>query len=529
MPQAINIGADRDFFNPRRAPAYGQNGACATSHPFSSVEAIRILQFGGSAVDAAIAAMAVQCVVEPHMTGVGGDCFALVKAPGEEKPLAINGSGWAPRDVSIERIKKAGGLSQTSPHSVTVPGAVAAWRKLHKKFGKLDWGELFTTAIGYAEQGFLVTPKVAKSWQTEQKMLKTHHATAQNFLKDGRAPQSGEIFKLPLLGSTLRSIAGDGGECFYRGRIARDMVGALNELGGDHSVEDFADYAEDGAKWVEPICGKYRDWNVWECPPNGQGVVALMLLAAMDGHMPEDEAQAIHFFAEITRPIYAWRDTMLGERTEHDWRAFFEESGKKARAEVGATAKGAVPQAAVEHKDTAYLATADSDGMVVSFINSLFYAFGGGITGPQSGVLLQNRGMYFALDESHANAIAPRKRPMHTIIPAIVENGRGDTLALGVTGGFYQPVGQAWVLSRLFDRSEHLQEALDAPRVFNYPDALYLEPTIGRETVQKLRKMGHKIALDGVPMGGAQAVHRRKDGLLIAASESRKDGVALGY
>ena len=519
----INIGGGRDFFAAARAPVLAHRGACATSHPLATAEAMRILQNGGTAADAAIAAGAVQCVVEPHMTGLGGDCFALIKKSPSEPPLALNGSGWTPQKLSLTAVQRDG-INEFSPHAVTVPGAVAAWRELHARFGQLPWRRLFITAEHYARDGFAVAARVAQDWRREEARLKQSNAAAV-FLPHGRAPAAGDIFRLPALADTLRTIGADGGESFYQGDAARDMVAVLRAGGGAHELSDFADFAAGGATWVSPIAGNYRGWRVWECPPNGQGVVALLMLAAMDGALPAAEEPAAAFFADITRRAYAWRDETLGEHTRKDWAAFFAEQGAALR--TAAPPSAMPPDSAGVHKDTVYIAAIDGNGMAVSFINSIFYPFGSGILAPTSGVLLQNRGLSLSLLPHSPNVIAVRKRPLHTIIPAIAEQD-GDTLVFGIMGGHYQAAGQAWFLSKLLDDGADLQTAMDAPRFFAYPDKVQIEPSFAATAMDFLRRRGYSLAVCEQPLGGGQAILRRADGLLVAVSDSRKDGMAAG-
>ena len=496
---------------------YAATAAAATSHPLASAEAFAVLRAGGSAADAAIAACAVQCVVEPHMSGIGGDCFALVK-PLESAPLALNASGWTPAALTPAWMKESNrtAIEETSPLAVTVPGAVAGWAQLHRRYGRLPWRGLFQTAVRYAENGYPVAARVANDWARHAGRLQ--HEAAAVFLPGGKPPAAGCRHRQPALAATFKTIAADGGESFYRGAIARRLVARLNQGGAPHTLEDFADYR---AEWQEAMWVNFRGWKVWECPPNGQGIVALLMLSLLNDHAPEPlSLPRLRRYADITRYAYAWRDHVLGD-VNADWQALIQH----AYVAYAAGAPAAMP--AVAHKDTVYLSVIDGSGLAVSLINSIFHPFGSGLLETNTGVLLHNRGLSFTLEEGRANTLAARKRPLHTIMPAIAEGEGGEVLSFGVMGGHYQAAGQAWVLSRLLDDGDDLQAALDAPRLFNYPDVLWVEKTLPLQ--RELAQAGYALSLCEEPLGGGQAVMRCADGMLIAASDSRKDGVALGF
>ena len=463
------------------------------------------------------------------MTGVGGDCFALVKSPRHRAPLALNGSGWAPGNVDAGALNVIG---ECSAHAVTVPGAVSAWKKLHDRFGRLPWRGLFTAAIRYAAEGAPVAARVALDWQESSSRVASDTDAANIFLPEGKAPQVGDIHRQPKLAATLAAIADDGGRSFYKGAIAEDIVGKLKSLGGAHELSDFAEYK---AQWQTPIAGEYRGRRIWQCPPNGQGAVVLLMLAAMsqikDWQNITGQRRA-HYYAIITRLAYQWRDNNIGDDIDAAQlqKQIADEAANIARfvqsGELPPPLPAPPPQA--EHRDTVYLAAIDKWGLCVSFINSIFHPFGSGIVAPQSGVLLHNRGASFSLREGSANKLAPRKRPMHTIIPAIAES-ENETAAFGVMGGHYQAAGQAWFLCKWLDEGMNLQQALDAPRFFNYPDAVYAEPTLHDDVCGELKKRGHKVVFNKQPLGGGQAVMRLANGVLVAASDTRKDGMAVGY
>lgn len=481
-----------------------------------------MLRAGGSAADAAIAACAVQCVVEPHMTGIGGDCFALVKPP-RQAPLALNGSGWTPAALTLDwlRDNDITELGETSPLTVTVPGAVAGWYQLHRRYGRLPWRGLFQAAVHYADSGYPLAQRVAHDWAVHAERVRHDAEAAAVFVSGGQVPKAGERHRQPALAATLKQIADDGGESFYRGDIAKELVRKLNHSGAPHTLEDFADYQ---AQWQEPLYAQFRDWKIWECPPNGQGIVALLMLALLNDEPPQPlDLQRLRRYADITRYAYTWRDQQLGD-IGADWGALLRDAQAQA---AQALSQPAAPVA--EHKDTVYLSVIDGSGLAVSFINSIFHPFGSGLLAGSCGVLLHNRGLSFSLQDGAANCLAGRKRPLHTIMPAIAEGPAGEVLSFGVMGGHYQAAGQAWFLSRWLDDGDDLQQALDAPRLFNYPDALQVEKTMPADLRQQLAAAGYSVVLCDEPLGGGQAVLRNADGLLIAASDSRKDGMAVGF
>ena len=531
-------GGGREFFPPGRAPVLCMNGAVACSHPLASAEAVLALKKGGSAADAAIVAAAVLCVAEPHMTGIGGDVFAL--AAKDKTRLALDGSGWLP---AAFQPSASGGVAETSPLSVTIPGAVAAWEKMHQRFGKLTWAELLSPAIRAAKDGVPVAPRVARDWKNESGRLQADADARALFLSDGHAPRVGDLHRNPRLATTLEDIAQNGARAFYHGAAAQEIAAKLQALGGAHAESDFADYYENGAQWRRPASMAYRNWTVWQCPPAGQGLTALLMLRAMGDFdlarmTPENRAVV---FADICARAYRWRDENIGDNfpaapdgdfsgaLESAWRDFF----PRNFAEKMSTEK--TPSMGAEHRDTIYMAAADADGLAVSFINSLFHPFGSGIVAPQSGILLHNRGASFSPDGRGANAANAAKagrRPLHTIIPGLAESADGDLLAFGVMGGHYQAAGHAWLLMHWLDLGGDLQSALDAPRLFAYPpgaNALQMEPGFDASTCRALAGRGWELEDLRAPLGGGQAVMRFADGVFAAASDARKDGLALGF
>src|SRR5579875_1357998 len=454
-------------------PGRPAKGMAATSHPLATLTALDVLRSGGNAVDAAIAAVAMQCVVEPQSTGIGGDCFVLY-APKGGLPLALNGSGRAPAKARVEWYVKRGWreIPIPSPHAVTIPGAVDAWCTLNAAHGTRPLAELLEPAARAAEEGFVVTPRVAHDWARNAAKL-GDPVTAAVYLPGGRAPAAGERVRMPALAATLRRIGREGRAGFYDGPVMRDILARLKALGGLHEAEDFAAQHSD---WVTPIAAEYRGYQVYECPPNGQGVIALMILKTLAGYELASErfseADRHHLLAEATKAAYFARDSFLGDPDQLAVDVadlLSERRAERARRHI--TLERALPAprwAEIEHKDTVYLCVVDRDGNAISFINSLFSGFGTGILAPDSGVMLHNRGSSFRTIPGHPNAIAPRKRPMHTIIPAmLVKDGRA-IMPFGVMGGHYQPVGQSHFLHRVLDRGLDPQQAAEAPRSFAF-------------------------------------------------------------
>lgn len=527
-----------DFFSGRRPTTLAGEAMIATSHPLSTAAGLEVLAERGNAVDAALAAVAVQCVVDPLMTGIGGDCFALY-APAGGAVKALNGSGRAPAGAELAALKALGvtELTQASPHSITIPGAISAWCRLHADHGGMPLDRLFRRAVHYAENGFPVTARVAMDWANHAAAIGGDEHAARQFLPGGRAPAVGERRAHPALGLRLREIAARGASAFYAGEAAARMVAHLKSLGGLHGEEDFH-AGLDAAEWVTPISAPYGEGrDVFECPPNGQGLAALMILRILDGFDLSEgmsEADRIHLHAEATKLAYHHRDALIADPAACEGLAEELLSDKvidslRARIDMkraGAPALWSEP----EHRDTIYLSVVDSQGNALSFINSIFYAFGSTRLEPETGVLFHNRGSSFRLIEGHPNAIAPNKRPMNTIIPGMLcENGRA-VMPFGVMGGHYQAAGHAAFLSGLLDRGLGLQEAMDAPRSFAFNGVLEIEPTVGEVARTELAARGHVLQVAASPIGGSQAIRidHTNGRLLHGGSDSRKDGMALG-
>jgi len=524
----------RDFQHPGRSAAIAGEAMAATSHPLATLAALDILRAGGNAVDAAIAAAAVLTLAEPHMTGIGGDCFAIYVKRGE-KPVALNGSGGAPKaaDVAWYAERRMAGIASQSPHAVTVPGAIDAWCRLAADHGTKEMGELLRPAIALAEEGCPLTPRVAADFSDNEDELVSDAALAPIFAPKGRALRLGERVINPPLAQTLRKVAREGRSGFYEGSVAADIVATLKAKGGLHTLEDFA---AQRSEYVEPISIPYRGYEVFECPPNGQGIAALMILRLLAGYdlKAASEADRIHLLAEATKAAYFQRDALVGDPRFTDVpvaRLLSEPHATRVRAGIRMDRAGAAPfWDEAEHKDTVYLCVVDRDGNAISFINSLFREFGCGILAPESGVLLHCRGSMFRTTPGHPNAIAPGKRPLHTIIPGMLMKEGQAQMPFGVMGGNYQSTGHAHLLTHILDLGLDPQAALDAPRSFAFDGVLGLERTVPGAVAEDLARRGHRIGIAARPFGGGQAIWLdRERGVLIGGSDPRKDGCALGY
>jgi gamma-glutamyltranspeptidase/glutathione hydrolase len=526
----------RDFHQPRRSAAIASEAMAATSHPFATLTALDILRAGGNAMDAAIAAVAVLGVVEPQSTGIGGDCFMLY-SPRAGAPIALNGSGRAPHKARVEWYVEHGmrSIEPESPHAVTVPGAIDAWCQLNQDHGGKPLGELLEPAARLAEAGVPIAPRVAHDFAGLAGKIARDEFAAKVFLRDGRLPRFGETLRQPALAATLRRIGREGRDAFYRGPVAAEIVARLNALGGLHTLDDFA---EQRSEYVTRISTDYRGTTVHECPPNGQGLAALMILNILRGYdltsSRLSEADRIHLLAEATKAGYAARDAYFGDPAqaavpvERLLSADYADQVRE-RIELKRASAAILPEGPA-HRDTVYLCVVDRDRNAVSFINSLFHPFGSGIYAPESGVMLHCRGAMFRTTPGHPNAIGPGKRPLHTIIPGMLMRDGRATMPFGVMGGSYQACGHAHFLSQMLDHGRDPQAALDAPRSFASDGVLALEPTIPEAVAADLARRGHVVAWTEAPHGGGQAIeidHAR--GVLIGGSDPRKDGCALGY
>ncbi|SPH24136.1 Putative gamma-glutamyltransferase YwrD [Defluviimonas aquaemixtae] len=525
----------RDFQLPGRSPLLAQNAICATSHPLAAKTAIDILQAGGNAVDAAIAGAVLLGFAEPQSCGIGGDCFALVKPAGEERILALNGSGRAPAGFSAEALREVGAttIGTESVHSATLPGAIDAFCHLSKDLGRLALAECLAPAIRYAEDGIPVAPRVAFDWPENGARLTG--AARRFYMNADRPLRTGDIFRAPEQAEVLRRIAAEGRAGFYEGEVAEDMVRSLRAAGGSHTLDDFAAVACD---WVDPIQGDYRSHALFEHPPNGQGATAILMLKilaeldleSLDPLGPE----RAHLEIEAAKLSYDARDRFIADpahvtRLDH---MLADDTARRLAALISPDRVLPDARAASEavHRDTIYLAVVDRDGMAVSMIYSTYWGFGSGIASDRFGVLFQNRGAGFTLEPGHPNEAGPGKRPMHTIIPAMLCRAGALVMPFGVMGGAYQPAGHAHVVSNLLDFGMDPQEALDAPRCFPDAGAVRLERGYPEATRARLAALGHRVETPNKPLGGGQAILIDHDrGVLWGASDPRKDGCALGY
>jgi gamma-glutamyltranspeptidase/glutathione hydrolase len=509
----------------------------ATSHPLATQAAIDILKNGGNAMDAAVAACAVLAVVEPQATGIGGDCFVLYCPKGSEQVLAYNGSGRSPAAATLEWYRENGftEIPERGPHAVTVPGAIEAWCRLVEDHGCLPMSDILSAAIGYAERGYVVADRVATDWASNAPWLAKFADAARILLPNGRAPQVGDIHRQPELGRTLRSIARHGRAGFYQGAVAEDMVAQLRNMGGLHTLEDFA--ACHG-EYVEPIHTSYRGYQLYQVPPNNQGLTALLMLNTLSGfdlsQLDPNGAARLHLEIEAARLAYHERDQRIADPAFAQVPVsalLSERHAEQSRRQIDLQgASRTLPHPLMEHSDTVYLCVVDNERNAVSFINSIYHEFGSGVMAPHSGVMLQNRGHSFRLNPEHPNCIAPLKRPMHTIMPAMLMHKGRPVAPLGVMGGDYQPMGQVHVLTGIIDFGLDPQEALDAARVFYDEGKLQVEGGIPQPVRDELIRYGHELADRHEPLGGGQLIWIDWDkGTLTGGSDPRKDGCAMGY
>lgn len=507
---------------------------CATSHPIAAQAAVEIMKQGGNAMDAAIAGAVLLGVAEPQMTGIGGDCFTLISPGPGQDVIAVNGSGRAPAGASAEALRGAGheAVPVHSAHAVTIPGAIDAFCTMSEKWGKLGLADSLAPAIHYMEHGVPVAPRVAFDWVPNSSALQG--SARADYLIDGSVPQIGDLFAMPKQAKLLRKIAKDGRDAFYSGDAVEDMLATLTAAGGPHTAEDFANTA---CSIDAPVSGFYKGRDLLEHPPNGQGIIAhLMLNILSHFDLPNLDplgAMRVHIEAEAAKLAYDARDRFLAD-PDHMTRLNHLLSPQTAAELAGlidldrampspATASEAV------HKDTIYITVVDRDRMAVSLIYSIFHGFGSGIASEKYSVLFQNRGAGFSLTKGHPNELQGGKRPMHTIIPAMLRDQGHVTLPFGVMGGQYQPNGHARLVTNLTDYGMDLQSALDAPRSFSDNGQLKLERGYGENVRTELAAKGHAIITPDSPIGGGQAIRIRSNGVLEGASDPRKDGCALGY
>src|SRR5688572_542481 len=528
---------------PGRSVVRSQNAMVASSQPLASQVGLEVLKRGGNAVDAAIAMAAMLNVTEPMMTGIGGDAFMLVYWSKTKELKGLNASGRAPTALSLDYFAKTKTtqMPEFGMESITVPGAFDGWVTLLEKYGTMKLSDLLSPAIDCAENGFPVMEKTAEDWNAEVAKLKKNPAAATNYLLQGRAPRAGEIFRQPNLARTFRTLASGGRDAFYKGEIAKALADYFQKNGGFITLQDLA---ETKADWVEPISTNYRGYTIYEIPPNGQGLTALLALNILEGFdlkaLSAHPDRYYHTLIEAMKLAFADRNRYIADPTfakvpvaellSKDYAA-----RRRALIDPNKAVDSPPPGDINVGSDTTYLTVVDKDGNAVSFINSLFDAFGSGIAAGDTGIVLQNRGTAFSLNPQHPNRLEPGKRPFHTIIPAMVLKDGALFMSFGVMGGAIQPQGHVQVLVNLIDRGMNLQEAIDAARYrFLSGKNVLMEDELGTSVIERLISMGHVRAKPaGVlrsSMGGGQAIMIDPvSKTLLGASDPRKDGMALGY
>jgi gamma-glutamyltranspeptidase/glutathione hydrolase len=528
-----------------RSMVISRFGIVATSQTLASQAGALILERGGNAVDAAIAANAVLGLVEPSANGMGGDLFAIVYDAKQNKLYGLNSSGWAPSGLTIDflRSKHIDTMPRRGIYSTTVPGAVAGWNALRKKFGTMDFDKLLAPAIYYAENGFPVTELISAGWHSSAKLLASTPNSKATYLPDGNAPKAGQIFRNRDLAGSFRSIAANGRDGFYKGRIAEAIVHVSKENGGTFELSDLAEFEPE---WVEPISTTYHGWTVWELPPNGQGLAALSMLNLME-HFPlkeygHDSVKSLHVMIEAKKLAYADMLTYVGDPrfSKIPVRQLISKrlSDDRVKLIQPDRVRGALTPTAAESiakaygGDTIYMSAIDKEGNIVSLIQSNYSGFGSGVVPPKTGFMLQNRGALFSLERGHPNALQPRKRPLHTIIPAFMEKD-GVRIGFGIMGGWNQAQAHAQFVSNVVDFGMNLQKALEAPRFtkLTFDDCdVSLESRIPEAVVKELRRIGHAATVLGAysgTMGKGQAVMRDLNSVNYAGSDPRADGAAV--
>lgn len=524
-----------------RSVVMGNKGMVATSQPLAALAGIRMLLRGGNAIDAAVATSAALNVVEPMSTGIGGDAFALVYITEDRRVRALNASGRSPYAANLEYFAKKGlkNIPDRGMLSVTVPGTVDGWATLLGAYGTMSLSQALEPAIIYAKEGFPVTEIIGRAWRRSKPLLAAHPSSAKTYLTEGRAPRIGDIFKQPDLARTLRQIGEQGRDAFYQGDISKAIVEFSQRNGGLLSLKDLAEHT---STWVEPISINYRGYNIYECPPNGQGLTVLLGLNMAESFdsasIEHNSAEYLHLLIEIMKLAFAdafkyiadpdFIDIPLKKLLSNEYA-----ERQLLRINYENAAEGIPIQAHPTLGDTAYLTVVDEQRNAVSFINSLYMKFGSGMTVDGTGICLQNRGALFSLDPEHVNRLEPHKRPYHTIIPAMVLKGDKLLMSFGVMGGLMQPQGHLQVLANILDFDMDVQSALDAPRFrYMYGRLTALESTIDESVRSGLKKKGHDIQVSDVAddFGGGQIIMIDPiSGALLGGSDPRKDGCAIGF
>ncbi|MCA3555923.1 gamma-glutamyltransferase family protein [Aestuariivirga sp.] len=524
----------RNFERPGRSAAYGSRGMAATSAPLATLAAIDTLRAGGNAADAAVVASAVLCVVEPAMTGIGGDCFALVGAP-DGKVSGLSASGRSGLAADADWLKTSGltGIALRSIHAITVPGAIDGWDQLLRKFGTMDLGEALKPAIRLAEEGVPVTPRVAWDWPEDTPFLAADEGGRIHCLKDGRAPRVGEIMHYPALARSMRLIGREGRDAFYRGAIAEDIVATVRARGSLLTMEDFAAHE---STWVKPIATEFAGHEVLEIPPPGQGLTALIAMNVLSQfglrRLAPDSVERHHLEIEAMKLAWELRNRHIADPDFHEAPVDELLSAKTAQKLAGMIDMNRALDfgTAMRSSGTVYLSVVDERRLAVSFINSVYDGFGSCVVTPGTGIALQNRGACFVTDPDHPNCIGPRKRPLHTIIPAMVRKDGLVDMSYGVMGGDYQPMGHITVAVNRYIHGMDPQEAIDWARYFPKEGKVQVESAVPEHVKKGLIEKGHALTSPRAPLGGGQAIAIDRDsGVLAGGSDPRKDGFALGY
>ena len=530
-----------------RSEVIATNGMAATSHPLATQTAIDVLKSGGNAIDAAIAANAVLGLVEPTGCGIGGDLFAIVWIDEDKKLYGLNSSGPAPQDMTIEKLKAMGidKIPPFGPLPVTVPGAVAGWTALHKRFGNKSFEELFNNAIYYADNGFPITEVVGYYLQQSSERYKDYPNFKDVWMPNGEALKKGDVFVNKDLANTYKQIAKSYGESFYNGDIAQTISEFIIEQGGFLSVDDLKSYEPE---WINPVSSNYRGFDVWELPPNGQGIAALQILNILEQYditnMGHNSAEYIHLFTEAKKLAYEDRAKYYADMSFADVpvKELISKEYALTRNKLINPKKAATTydSGIFEDGDTIYMTVADKDGNMVSLIQSNYRGMGSGMVPPNLGFMLQDRGEMFSLDPEHRNSLVGGKRPFHTIIPAFITKDDKPFISFGLMGGGMQPQGHAQIVVNIVDFQMNLQEAGDAPRIRHFGSSqptgetmlnggfLSLESGINEEIRNELLKLGHNLKDEKGGYGGYQAIMKVNE-VYYGASESRKDGHASGY
>ena len=534
-----------------RTVVMAQNGMACTSNPLSTQVAIEILKNGGNAIDAAIAANAMEGVVEPHVNGIGGDLFAIVWDAKTQKLHGLNASGRSPYSLTLAEFKKRGltHIPADGPLPVSVPGCVDGWFELHKKFGKLPMERILANAVKYAREGYAVHDEAAGGWAGMVARFGKYPNIKEVYAPNGAAPKRGEIFKNPALANTLEKIGKQGRDVFYKGEMAQTMDAFMKKVGGFLSYKDLADHT---SEWIEPVSTNYRGYDVWELPPNGQGIAALQMLNILEGYdfskIQWGSAEHVHLFVEAKKIVFEDRakfyadpafakipvKSLISKEYAAERRKLINPNRALAKIDAG--------NPALKDGDTIYLTVADAEGNMVSLIQSNYRGFGSGMSPDGLGFQFQDRGELYSLTEGENNTYAPHKRPFHTIIPAFMTKDGKPFMSFGVMGGSFQPLGHTQIVMNMIDFGMNPQEAGDAPRIDHQGSSeptgermedsgqITLESGYSYETIRDLMRRGHKVGFGLGGYGGYQAImYDSKNKVFHGASESRKDGQAAGF